>query len=139
MARKYDMISKILSLAVRLENLCEGFDSSNKSAVLTSRIKILIELSKKDSTTPRVLMSNVGLAKSNIAMLCNELVKEELISKKRDNFDTREISYSITEKGIEVLNNYFAKAQKNFEGELEYKNNIKQIEQSVSNLLELVN
>ena len=138
MAKDYEMISNVLSLAVRLENLCEGFDSNNKSAVLTSKIKILIELSKRDSASPRLLMASVGLAKSNIAMLCNDLVKEEMISKKRDDFDTREISYSITEKGANEINKYFSKAKKNFEGELEYKNNIKQIEKSVSDLLELV-
>ena len=138
MANDFDMIKDILSLAVRLENLCEGFDQKNKSAVLTSKIKILLELSKKDFVTPSFLMEKVGIAKSNVAIICNSLVKEKLILKSRDDFDTREISYKITENGREVLEKYLSKAQKNFKGELAYKNNIRQVEQSVKDLMELV-
>lgn len=131
-------IKNILSLAIRLENLCEGFDETNKSAVLTSRIKVLLEISKAESVTPNILKTNVGLAKSNIAILCNALTKESLIKKNKDSADTREISYSITEKGLDELDKFLSKAKKNFEGRLAYKNNMKQIDESVENLLQLV-
>ena len=131
-------IKNILSLAIRLENLCEGFDETNKSAVLTSKIKVLLEISKADSVTPNILKTNVGLAKSNIAILCNALTKESLIKKNKDSADTREITYSITEKGLDELDKFLSKAKKNFEGRLAYKNNMKQIDESVENLLGLV-
>lgn len=131
-------IKNILSLAIRLENLCEGFDETNKSAVLTSRIKVLLEISKAEFVTPNILKTNVGLAKSNIAILCNALTKESLIKKNKDSTDTREISYSITEKGLDELDKFLSKAKKNFEGRLAYKNNMKQIDESVENLLQLV-
>ena len=131
-------IKNILSLAIRLENLCEGFDETNKSAVLTSKIKILLEMSKAESITPNVIKTNIGLAKSNIAIICNTLAKEGLIKKNRDSDNTREISYSITQKGLEELDCFLSKAKKNFQGRLAYKNNMKQIDESVEDLMNLV-
>ena len=139
MVENYKKIKEVLALVVRLENLCEGFDVTTKSAPLTSKIKVLLELSKADSVTPATLQLKVGLAKSNLAILCNKLIDEKLINKKRDEFDGREISYSLTKSGEEVLVHYLQKAQKNFERQLAYKNNMKQIDESVKNLTELVN
>ena len=131
-------IKNILSLAVKLENLCEGFDETNKSAVLTSKMKVLIMMSKADFVTPNELKTDIGLAKSNIAILCNALIKEELIKKNKDVAGAREISYSITSKGLDELDKFLLKAKKNFEGRLAYKNNMKQIDESVEDLLNLV-
>lgn len=131
-------IKNILSLAIRLENLCEGFDETNKSAVLTSKVKVLLEISKENSVTPNTIKSNIGLAKSNIAIMCNALAEEGLIHKNKDSADTREISYSITEKGLDELDKFLLKAKKNFEGRLAYKNNMKQIDETVEDLLSLV-
>ena len=138
MVENYDKIKDVLALTMRLENLCEGFDETNKTATLTSKIKILLVLSKASRVTPSNLKQKIGLAKSNLAILCNKLIDEKLITKTRDTFDTREITYSITEDGKKVLNLYLAKAQKNFEGQLAYKNNMKQVNESVKNLMELV-
>ena len=135
----FDKIKEILALAVRLENLCEGFDVTTKSAALTSKIKVLLELSHADCVPPSTLQLKVGLAKSNLAILCNKLIEEKLVEKKRDELDGREISYSITEDGKKVLGSYLKKAQKNFERQLAYKNNMKQIDESVKGLSELLN
>ena len=139
MVENFENIKDVLALAIRLENLCEGFDETNKSAVLTSKVKVLLELSKAERVTPNVLKNNVGLAKSNIAILCNSLVKEKLIEKNRDSFDTREISYSLTDEGKEFVNAYLLKARKNFEGQLAYKDNMKEVNQAVKDLNELIN
>ena len=133
-----ESISKILSLAIRLENLCEGFDETNKSAVLTSKAKIMFELSKRDFVSPSILKNNVGLAKSNIALLCKSLANEGLIQKKKDKFDTREVMYSLTDSGREYITDYLKKVKKNFAGQLAYKDNMEQIDKSVQDLFELV-
>ncbi len=133
-----DKIKNVLSLLIKLQNLCEGFDETNKSAVLTSKIKILLELSNKQFISPSVISHKLGLAKSNVTLYCNSLVKDELICKKRDEIDTREISFYITNKGREELNLYLIKAKKNFERQIAYKNNSKQIYELTEDLLELV-
>ena len=131
-------IKNVLNLVTRLQSLCEGFDDTNKSAIITSRFKILLELSEKQNVSPNVLKINIGLAKSNLAILCNSLVKDGLIQKTKDEFDSRSIFYNITESGSQFLNSVLAQMKKNFEGELAYKNNLRQINSSVEDLLDLV-
>ena len=131
-------IKDIVGLIARLEVLCEGFDDLNKTAVLTSKVKVLLEVSNQNNVSPNKLKTKVGLAKSNLTLLCNSLVKDGLITKNRDEFDNRAIFYNITEKGRDYLNIILAKMKKNFEGELAYKNNMKQVDVAVKNLNELV-
>ena len=131
-------IKDIVGLIARLEVLCEGFDDLNKTAVLTSKVKVLLEVSNQNNVSPNKLKIKVGLAKSNLTLLCNSLVKDGLITKNRDDFDNRAIFYNITEKGRDYLNIILAKMKKNFEGELAYKNNMKQVDVAVKNLNELV-
>ena len=138
MPNNQDFAKNVVSLIARLQNLCEGFDDTNKSAVITAKVKILLELSKADCVTPTVLKRSVGLAKSNVALICGKMVEEGLVSKSKDSFDTREIFYSITDKGKKCLDEFLAKAQRNFESELAYKNNIKQIDAAIISLLQLV-
>lgn len=131
-------IKDIVGLIARLEVLCEGFDDLNKTAVLTSKVKVLLEVSNQNNVSPNKLKTKIGLAKSNLTLLCNSLVKDGLITKDRDEFDNRAIFYNITEKGKDYLNVILDKMKKNFEGELAYKNNIKQVDVAVKNLNELV-
>ncbi|MGN1221819.1 MAG: MarR family winged helix-turn-helix transcriptional regulator [Christensenellales bacterium] len=131
-------IKDIVGLIARLEVLCEGFDDLNKTAVLTSKVKVLLEVSNQNNVSPNKLKTKVGLAKSNLTLLCNSLVKDGLITKNRDEFDNRAIFYNITEKGKDYLNVILDKMKKNFEGELAYKNNMKQVDVAVKNLNELV-
>ena len=131
-------IKEIVGLVSRMQILCEGFDDLNKNSVLTSKVKVLLEVSDKKDVSPNKLKSAVGLAKSNLTLLCNSLIKDDLLTKTRDKFDSRAICYNITQKGQEYLNSVLSQMKKNFEGELAYKNNIKQIETAVKNLQELI-
>ncbi|MGN1213235.1 MAG: MarR family winged helix-turn-helix transcriptional regulator [Christensenellales bacterium] len=131
-------IKDVVGLIARLEVLCEGFDELNKTAVITSKVKVLLEVSNQKDVSPNKLKTKVGLAKSNLTLLCNSLVKDGLITKNKDEFDNRAIYYNITEKGKNYLNVILNKMKKNFEGELAYKNNIKQVDVAVKNLNELV-
>lgn len=132
-------IKDIVGLVARLQILCEGFDDLNKTSVLTSKIKVLLEISKQANISPNKLKTKVGLAKSNLTLLCNALIQEDLITKERDKFDNRSVFYNITQKGQNYLDNVLSQMKKNFEGELAYKNNIKQVEHTVKNLLDLIN
>ena len=136
--KNLDDIKSIVMLSSKLQNLFEGFDETNKSAMMTSKVKILLEVSQTEKISPSALKNKVGLAKSNIAILCNKLQNDGLIDKHRDGFDTREIYYSITEDGKKFLSDFLKKAKKNFEGELAYKNNMEQINMQVKDLLNLI-
>lgn len=131
-------IKDILILISRLQVLAEGFDDLNKTSVLTIKIKVLLEISNYDKISPNKLKNKVGLAKSNLALLCNSLINDGYVTKQKDNFDNRSIFYQITPKGSEFLNKTLLQMKKNFEGELAYKNNQKQVEHTVKNLLNLI-
>ncbi|MBO7508501.1 MAG: winged helix-turn-helix transcriptional regulator, partial [Clostridia bacterium] len=94
--------------------------------------------SRSQKTTPSVIQENVGLAKSNITILCNNLIKEGLMTKTRDEFDTREIYFQLTESGKKCLDDFLFQANKNFTSELAYKNNESQIKAAVDDLMKLV-
>ena len=133
-----DNIKVLASLINRLQLLCEGFDETNKSAVMTAKFKVLLELSFADKLTPTKLKQSIGLAKSNVAGLCNKLLEEGLIEKIRDTFDNRAIFYRLTQKGKSELEKDLLKMEKNIKNELEYKNNFDKIEKVSKELLELV-
>ena len=133
-----DSIKVLASLVNRLQLLCEGFDETNKNAVMTAKFKVLLELSFAEKLTPSKLKQSVGLAKSNVAGLCNKLLEEGLIEKTRDTFDNRAIFYMLTQKGKNELENDLQKMEKNIKNELEYKNNFDKIEKISKELFELV-
>ena len=78
------------------------------------------------------------MCKSNLAILCNELAHDNLITKSKDPLDSRAICYNLTAQGQQMLDGVVEKIKNNFENELAYKNNIKQIETAVNELFELV-
>ena len=131
-------IKTLAYLAGRIQLLCEGFDDTNKNAVMTTKFKILLELSFADKLTPVALKNSVGLAKSNVAGICNKLLADGLIEKIKDSFDNRAIFYAITEKGRQELESQLEKMNKNIRGELAYKNNFDKIAKTATELLQLV-
>lgn len=131
-------IKDIVGLVTRLQNLCEGFDDSNKSVVLTIKTKILLELSKGDKLSPTALRESVGLAKSNLASICNSMIKSKLIEKQHDSFDQRSIFFCITDVGQKQLCSTLEKMKNNFVTELAFKNNISKVSKGASDLLDLV-
>ena len=134
----FEEIKTIASLAMRLQNLCEGFDETSKNAIISAKFKVLLELSKKDKLSPAEIKQNLGLAKSNVSNLCGRLVEDGEIAKSKEKFDNRTIFYSITPLGEAELADMLDKMQKNFKTELEYKNNFPKIVKSARELADLV-
>ena len=134
----FEDVKLLACLVGRLELLLEGFDESNKNALVSSRFKILLQLSFAEKLTPSQIKQSVGLAKSNVAILCNKLLEDGLIQKIRDSFDNRAIFYSITEMGKTELNEILKQMNKNIKGELAYKNNFEKINKVATELFELV-
>ncbi len=102
------LILKIVELRIKLQSLCDGFNktNANKKSVLTMDKKVLFVLSKNKNCTPSVLIETLGVAKSNLALLCKSLIKEGLITQSKGDLDKRSIFYNITEKGKNKLNEF---------------------------------
>ena len=85
-----------------------------------------------------MLIDKVGLAKSNIALITKKMVSDGLITKEKDEFDNRVIFFSITEKGKQKLDSSLEKLSFNFNRELSYKNNMKEIEKCLNQLKDYI-
>lgn len=133
-----ELVKNIVSVCTRLENLCEGFDVDSKSTLISSKFKVMLALSEQDNISPSMLIDKLGLAKSNLALLCKSMITEGLIEKRKDDFDSRVIFYTLTDFGKQKLNATLCKMADNFTKQLAYKNKFKEIEVLMTNLKDLI-
>lgn len=96
----------ILSLLINLENLLKS-ESQDKFDI---KLKVLHLVQENENTSPNFLIEKLGMARSNLAIMCNKLVKENLIKKQSKSQNKKEIFYTITVKGSEFLNAHYARA-----------------------------
>ncbi len=132
-------VLKMLKLNAKLNNLLEGFDDFlyTKKINLTIKDKILIFLYEKP-LSPFELIKMLSVAKTNLALVCQSLIKEDLIKKQKDEIDKRNIVYLITEKGKLKAEELLKEVSKIINNEIEYKNKNAEINAKISELLSLI-
>lgn len=126
-----ELISEdLLSIVINLEYLLEG-QSKEKFDI---KHKVLHLISKKEKTTPTELIDMLNMARSNLAIICNSLVKADLITKNKEPLNKKEIYYTVTEKGKEELKDKFEKVEENLK-KLRNKNKITKLCKELSKLI----
>lgn len=132
-------VLNILKLNSTLNNLIEGFDDFlyTKKINLTIKDKILILLNEKPHS-PFELIKILSVAKTNLALICQDLIKDGLIRKEKDLIDKRNIIYSLTDVGRERAINIALNINKQINMKIEFKNNNEQINNKVKELLQLL-
>ena len=132
-------VLKMLKLNAKLNNLLEGFDDFlyTKKINLTIKDKILIFLYEKP-LSPIELIKMLSVAKTNLALVCQSLIKEDLIKKQKDEIDKRNIVYLITEKGKLKAGELLKEVSRIINNEIEYKNKNAEINAKISELLSLI-
>lgn len=100
MSEDFTSAKNILKLAIDLQNLCESTDNKeiNKN-ILSIKFKILLLIQEFGRVSPSTLVEELKIAKSNIALFCKQLLIEQFIVSKQDEFDHRIIYYCLTKKG----------------------------------------
>lgn len=98
---------KLLSLIISFENLLEG---GNKEK-FDIKHKVLYLLKHKQTATPSYLIETLGIARSNLAIICNNLAKQGAILKTKDATNKKEIFYSLTDLGNQILNEKLENAE----------------------------
>ncbi len=81
--------------------MCEGKDK-NKKSTISLKTKILFLIA--EGCSPREIVNELMIAKTNLALITKDMANEGLIEKNKTSLDRREVSYSITEKGQDYLN-----------------------------------
>lgn len=95
---------EILSIIINLEYVLKRSDKFD------IRLKVLHLINKNEKTNPNLLIEKLGMARSNIAIMCNRLIKENLIVKHREPANKKEIYYTITDEGKDYLLQSYNKA-----------------------------
>ncbi len=100
----FSIAEDVLLLAMNLQNFCEKTKDKNfNKQAFSIKFKILILIRKYGNISPSTLVSNLNIAKSNIAIFCKTLISEGYITCKHDEFDRRIIYYCLTQKGEEYV------------------------------------
>lgn len=138
----YEELSKLLvALTINLEKICDGYDAydANKKSNLTLKIKVLFCVSEKGEITPGQLINQLGIAKSNLTVLCKSMLEEGLITSKKSATDKRSISYIITNKGAKQLKNYLNQIQLDNINLFKSVRITKGLEKKITEILKLLN
>ena len=95
---------KILEIKCLSQTLCSSGNIENTN----NQLKVLYFIDEYQSVTPQLLISKLGIVKSNLALLTTSLIKDGLIVSSKSLADKRAIVYSITAKGKQILDDHLA-------------------------------
>lgn len=102
-----DTAENLIYLRIALGHMCDGFSSSNSSKLtsLSIRTKILFLL-KNGDLTPSELISALCIAKSNLVNTMKPMIEEGVVVSYRNENNSKNVFYRITENGIAELREY---------------------------------
>ena len=131
----------IIVLRLELEKISDGFDAedANKKSNLTLKMKTLFLLSIHKELTPTKLIESLGLAKSNLTILCRSLLEEGLVTVRKSESDKRTITYILTNKGEKQLKNYLNQIKIDNINLFKSEKGVKSLEKKISEILKLLN
>lgn len=108
-----DLTDNFMKLRIKLDKLCEGFSATNsKDASFTSKIRVLFLLENKD-LTPKEIMEEICVVKSNLANLLKTMINENLVISYKNENNSKNINYRITNNGLEELKNFKERLYRN--------------------------
>ncbi len=108
---------------LEIKSLSQTICNITKNETTNTQIKVLYFIDEYTSVSPQILISKLGIVKSNLALITKKMIKENLIVSKKSLSDKRAIFYSITPKGKKMLDTYTAELDKIFhdqDNEIEY-------------------
>ncbi len=113
--------------------LCQTICNFSKNEATNNTLKVLYFIDEYKAVSPSLLISKLGIVKSNLALLTKNMIKDRLIEAYHTNIDRRTITYRITQKGRNMLNEYLEKIEKIF------RNSDPSLEQAFDTILEFLN
>ena len=91
----------IVELKLISDRIAEGKGES--AGIFSNTYQILYILDRKETVTPKELIAELNIAKSNLAILAKKMIKDGQIESHKDKYNKREIYYNITAVGREML------------------------------------
>ena len=101
-----DQAFSFYDFILTFENFCckHSKDNFNKE-IFSVKFKILFFVYKYKKLSPSEIVKFLSMAKSNVALFCKQLIKEQLIISSCDELDHRIIYYCLTKKGEKFVQN----------------------------------
>ena len=87
----------IIELKIIADRLVQGVGKN--AGTFSVKYQILFLVEKKGVNSPKGLIEELGIAKSNLALACNSLVNEGLLEKSSEDGNKKKIYYKVTEIG----------------------------------------
>ena len=91
----------IIELKLATERIIEG--RGQGAGVFTVKYQILYIIASNGKTSPQELITELKMAKSNLAIIAKTMVKDGLITQYKETGNKKQIYYGITMKGQEEL------------------------------------
>ena len=79
------------------------FGKGKGAGVFTVKYQMLYLIAENGKTSPIELITELNMAKSNLALLAKKMIKEGLIVSEKVEGNKKQIYYDITEKGLSEL------------------------------------
>ena len=99
---------------LEIKALCQTICSASNNESTNNELKVLYFVDEYQSISPQILVSKLGIAKSNLALMTKRMISENLIYRQKSKTDGRAILLSITEKGKKMLDDYLSNIAKIF-------------------------
>ncbi len=91
----------IIELKLISDRIAEG--RGEGASIFSNAFQILYCLDRAERVTPKELIAELNIAKSNLAILAKKMIKDGQIESHKDKQNKREIYYNITPVGKELL------------------------------------
>ncbi len=91
----------IIELKLISDRIAEG--KGEEAAIFSNMYQVLYILDKREIVTPKELIAELNIAKSNLAILAKKMIRDGQIESHKDPVNKREIYYNITPLGHEQL------------------------------------
>ncbi len=94
-----------------MQNVVENGKSINSDLTL-SQIRAIAAFRDKDCLSMKELANNIGVKLSNMTMMVDRLIKDEMAERERDESDRRKVMVSLTSKGKKIRAKFLAQRRK---------------------------
>lgn len=132
-----DDVFDFYSLILKTQSFCEeNADKTFNKEILCVNSRILFLIYKGGQVSPSVLVNELKMAKSNVALFCKNLLNAEYIKSIQDSFDHRIIYYCLTSKGQEYVENMLKELQNKMADSFE-KSKLEKINHNIKQLNKL--
>ena len=91
----------IVELKLITDRIAEG--KGDDAGIFSNTFQVLYLLDKRDNVTPKELINELNIAKSNLAILAKKMIEDGQMESHKDQDNRREIYYNITPYGRELL------------------------------------